>query len=280
MRDAVRLPQRRALHQDRGGAGRRDLPHLPRRGIWRRSTSAGLRGVDGAVVGHFDVVEAVRFLDPHLAGRHARLQVELSHHRHDRIVRVGAAVTVGKVEHAVGDVAAERLVEHERRGHVAALLARVLDADPARRVHRAVVVDERDPGVVGLDVLRHAAVGHDDDAPAGVVGAALGRVDRAVDLDVRRHRVERPVRRRSDRHAEPVADREGLRPGGRRRLLGARGAAGEVNHQRERAGRQRQSSCHVGSPCRGGSLVGRGFPPSLKLWRTHPSLGVGGSPAD
>ena len=69
-------------------------------------------------------------------------------------VGVGAAVAVGEVEHAVGDVAAVGLVQDERRRQVAPLVAGVLDADPARRVHGPVVVDERDPGVVGLDVLR------------------------------------------------------------------------------------------------------------------------------
>ena len=45
----------------------------------------------------------------------------------------------------------------------------------------------------------------------GVVGAALGRVDGAVHLHVRRHRVERAVGGRSDRQAEAVSDEEGLR---------------------------------------------------------------------
>ena len=53
---------------------------------------------------------------------------------------------------------------------------------------------------------------------AGVVRAALGRVDGAVDLHVRRHRIELAVGRRIDRHAETVADGERLRSG-RCRLL-------------------------------------------------------------
>ena len=43
-----------------------------------------------------------------------------------------------------------------------AAIGRVLHADPARGVDRSVVVDERHPRVVGLDVLGHAAVRHDD----------------------------------------------------------------------------------------------------------------------
>ena len=71
-----------------------------------------------------------------------------------RLGRRRAAVTVGEIEDAVGDVAAERLVQDERRRQVVARLAGILHADPARRVDRPVVVEERDPGVVGLDVLR------------------------------------------------------------------------------------------------------------------------------
>ena len=56
-----------------------------------------------------------------------------------------------------------------------------------------------------------AAVGHDDDAALGIVGAALGRIDRAVDLHVRRHRLEGAVGSRIDRQAEAVADEERLR---------------------------------------------------------------------
>ena len=169
----------------------------------------------------------------------------------DGIGRARAAVAVGEVEDAVGDVAAERLVEHERRRHVGALIAGVLDADPARRVHRAVVVDERDPGVVGLHVLRDAAVRHDDDVARRVVRAALGRVDRAVDLHVRRHRVELAVRRRIDRHAQPVADEVGLRPC--RRRLAAR-PAGPLSVRSAAPSRSPSTklvvSCAV-SPCGG-----------------------------
>ena len=75
---------------------------------------------------------------------------------------------------------------------------------------RSVVVDERDPGVVGLDVLGHAAVRHDDHAAAGIVGAALCRVDGAEHLDVRRHGLEGAIGRRVDWQPETVADEEGL----------------------------------------------------------------------
>src|SRR6185436_14080537 len=43
---------------------------------------------------------------------------------------------------------------------------------------------------------------------AGVVGAALGGVDRAEHLDVRRHRFEGPVGRRVHRQSETIADEE------------------------------------------------------------------------
>ena len=46
---------------------------------------------------------------------------------------------------------------------------------------------------------------------AGIVRAALGRVDRAEDLHVRRHRLEGAVGGRVDRQAEAVADEERLR---------------------------------------------------------------------
>ena len=59
-----------------------------------------------------EIVEAVRLLDPDLAGRRAGLQVELAHDRHDRIRRAGAAIAVGQIEDAAFDVAAERLVQH------------------------------------------------------------------------------------------------------------------------------------------------------------------------
>ena len=70
--DAVGLTQRRALDEDRRGAVRRDLPHLPRRRIRILAARARLRRVDRAVVGDLDVVEAGRFLDADLAGRQRR----------------------------------------------------------------------------------------------------------------------------------------------------------------------------------------------------------------
>ena len=75
------------------------------------------------------------------------------------------------------------------------------------------MVEERDPAVVGLHVLPDAAVGYDDEAADRIVRAALGRVDGAVDLHVRRHRVERAVGGRVDRQAEAIADEKGCGPG-------------------------------------------------------------------
>ena len=59
-------------------------------------------------------------------------------------------------------------------------------------MHGAVVIQKRDPGVVGAHVLSDAAIRHDDDVTDRIVGAALGRVHRAVHLDVVGHRVECP----------------------------------------------------------------------------------------
>ena len=231
--DAVRLPQRRTLHEHRGGPVRRDLPHLPRRRIGRLAAHARHRGVDGAVVGDFDVVEPLHLVDLDLARRRARLHVELADDGHARIVRRRAAVAIGDVEHALGDVAAVGLVEDQRRRQRGAV-GRVLHADPPRGVHRAVVIDEGDPGVVGLHVLRHAAVRDHDHAALGVVRAALGRIDRAEHLHARRHRIERAVRRRVDGQAEPVADEVRLRRG--RRLLRHQHAGGEADQEGCRRG--------------------------------------------
>ena len=102
----------------------------------------------------------------------------------------------------------KRFVQDQRRLHGRALVAGILNADPTRRVDRAVVVDERDPGVIGLQVLPDAAVRHNDDAARRVVRAALGRVDRAVDLHVLRHRVELAVGCRVDRQTQAVLPTE------------------------------------------------------------------------
>jgi hypothetical protein len=112
-----------------------------------------------------------------IAGWRAGLHVEASDHRHDGILRRRAAVAVGQMQNAVDNVTAERLVEHELRIEVVALRTRILDADPARRVDRAVVVEQRDPGVVGLHVLPDAPVRHHDEIADRIVRAALGRVD-------------------------------------------------------------------------------------------------------
>ena len=68
--------------------------------------------------------------------RYARLHVEGPNHRNLRIALGRAAVAIGEIQNAVDDVAAERLVEDERRRAVGALRARVGDANPARGVHR------------------------------------------------------------------------------------------------------------------------------------------------
>ena len=121
-------------------------------------------------------------------------------------------------------------------------VAGILDADPSRGVDRAVVIDERHPRVVGLNVLGYATVGHDDHAAARIVRAALGRIDRAVDLDVRRHRFKGSVRGRIDRQPEAVADEKRLRR--LRRLLCEQCACGHANRQCSRA-RQPGGSFHV-----------------------------------
>ena len=135
------------------------------------------------------------------------------------------------------------------------LLARcgpgVGDAEPSRGVHRAVVIEERDPGVVGLHVLRHAAVRHDDDAAIGIVRAALGGIDRAVDLDVRRHRIELAVRRGVDRQAQRVAQHVRLRLllSWRRRRRGRLGRLGRLlsvqrSGDHHRAAKRESKSSH------------------------------------
>src|SRR5687768_8506886 len=78
------------------------------------------------------------------------------------------------------------------------------------RLPRAVVVEERDPGVVRLHGLRHAAVGHHDDPSCGVVRTTLRGIDRAVHFDVRGDRLERSVSSRIDGQAEAIAYEEGL----------------------------------------------------------------------
>src|SRR4029079_4484134 len=88
--------------------------------------------------------------------------------------------------------------------------AGILDADPAGGVHRAVVIDERNERVVGLHVLADAAVWHDDDTAAGIIGTTLGRKDRPVDLHVRRHRRKGAGGRRRDGEAETIADEKWL----------------------------------------------------------------------
>ena len=226
---------------------RRDLPHLPRRRIRILAARARLRRVDRAVVGRLEIVEAVRFLDARLAPGGSGLHVEAANHGHHRIVGIRAAVAVGEVEDAVGDVAAERLVQHERRRHVAALIAWILDADPARGVDRAIVVDERDPRVVDLHVLPDAAVRNDDHVARRIVRAALGGVDRAVDLHVRRHRVECAVGRRVDGQAQSIPDGVGLWPRGRWRLLRHECADCECDQQRRGARHQQSWSFH--RPC-------------------------------
>ena len=57
----------------------------------------------------------------------------------------------------------------ELTGHERAALCAELNTDPPRGVNRAVVVDERNPAVVGFDALRHPAVQNDDDTAGGVV---------------------------------------------------------------------------------------------------------------
>ena len=170
---------------------------------------------------------------------HAGLHVEATDDGHGRIGRARAAIAIGKVQRAVGDVAAERLVQHQRRRAVAPLRAGILDADPPRRVHRSVVVEERDPRVVRLHVLADAAIRDDDDAAHGIVGTALGGIDGAVDLDVRRNRIERAVGCGIGRQAEAIADDVGLGTScrGGRRLLRHRPRR---EHECEKSRRERQ----------------------------------------
>src|SRR6185503_15078908 len=121
--------QRSALDEHGRGAVAGDLPDLPGRGVRLLTANAGLSRVDGAVVGHLDVVEPGGAVDTNLAGGGAGLHVELPNDRHARLRRARSAITVRHVEHAVGDVAAVGLVQDERRRKVVALVARVLDAD-------------------------------------------------------------------------------------------------------------------------------------------------------
>jgi hypothetical protein len=121
-------------------------------------------------------------------------------------------------------------------------------------VNGPVVVDERHPAVVRLHVLRDAAVGDDDQVADRIVGATLGRVDRAVDLHVRRHRVERALGCRDNRQAEAIPDKKRLRS---LRLLGLLcGHETGTGRHGERGCTERQSKyLHVALSSKSVSLV-------------------------
>src|SRR4029453_9631928 len=138
--DAVRLTEWRALDEDGGRAVRRDLPDLPGCRVRLVAANSGDGGVDGAVVRDLDIVEPADLLHPGFARRGAGLQVELPNHGHARLGRGRAAVAIGDVQHAAGDVAAVGFVQHERRLQVGPRVAWILDPDPSRGVDRSVVI--------------------------------------------------------------------------------------------------------------------------------------------
>src|SRR4029450_8982796 len=107
---------------------------------------------DRSVLGNLDIVESRGFLDTERTPGRSRLHIKGPDHGNRRIVWAGAAVAIGKVEHTVSDVAAQGLVQYKRRRHVVALVSRILHADPSRRVDGAIVIQKRNPGVVGPNV--------------------------------------------------------------------------------------------------------------------------------
>src|SRR5688500_16736957 len=140
-----------SLHDALPISFRRDLVNPPRRWIRRPR----LRRVNSSIRCHLEIVEARRPGHRRGALRLAGLDVEPPH-----------GVDIDDVEHAVGDVAAERVVEGE---------AIAIDANPFQRVRGAVGVDERDVAVIRHHILGHAGVHGDIEIALGVVRHALGK---------------------------------------------------------------------------------------------------------
>jgi hypothetical protein len=136
-----------------------DLPDLPGRGVGSGAADAGVRRVDRAVAGDRDVVEPGRALDADLSGGGARLRLNLRMTATDG--SVGVVPPSRSARYRMPFEMSLPYGSFRTSGGVSRLRGSpgVLHADPARGVDRPVVVEERDPGVVGLDGLRTPRLG-------------------------------------------------------------------------------------------------------------------------
>ena len=151
------------IDQYRPGAVRIDL---------EEAVSSGIRRIDGAVLGHGNVVEASRLRDGdethHLTGCH----IPHGDHSNARIIIAGAASAISEIKDSVDDVAAERIVDE--------CAGVFIGREPLKGVHGAVMIDQRHPAII-VEPIPHpiAHIGHHDEIARSVVTAALGEIEPA-----------------------------------------------------------------------------------------------------